>query len=847
MQHPYRYIWLFLVGMMTMGIYSGCQCESAEKYKVLLIQSYDQGYVNADRLVEGARDYFDDQGIEVDLKVAYLDCEIKNADEEIGFLNKLMDSYRDDPVDLIIVCDDQATYSLLATKHPSTYKVPIVFCGVDYFDRKLLEGHSNITGLMLWHDFAHCIKLARNLFNIKYVYFLTDSTFLGKQFLSEFEYQLSEVKDSVIVEYLNATSVRSKNLIWKLNTAKPNSVIIIPRYDNIYPVFSSKASAPVFVMSNEAFNANIFYGYIVNDKKQTKEAAELGLEILRGKAPQDIPLAYHDQEKTFNWSQLKKWNIDEKSLPVGSVIVNIPWMERYKYYIILGCLLAISLVIYLVGLYIKEHRQKRNAQKKLIRQRNEFDITLSSLSEGVISVNCDGKVFGINKKALNYLHNDNCTDSCIGKDIHLLIGLTNSRNKTFCLGELIDSVKADKKSYEFPDDTFLTFPDRPALPVSGEVTPIFKDDDLYGVVIVFRDMSSEYTQREYLGLTFNESKVYPWQYDVESRVISYGNDVLRGGRGANLSLWDIEKSIHPDDVRLWKEFLQDILEGKKKKGICQFRANYQKKGYEWWEYRFSSIPATFMVPPSKIFGICVNVENLKKREEELVQARDLAAKTELKQSFLANMSHEIRTPLNAIVGFSNLLVDQDDVEEEDKKEFVRSINKNCEILLKLVSDILELSRIDSGNMSFKLEDCDITALIEEIHSNISIIIPEGIGLKKELPEFPVCLHTDPLRLTQVLTNFLNNAIKFTHKGTITIGCVTEEKGFVDIYVEDTGKGIPEDEQVMVFERFYKSDEFAQGTGLGLSICKIIVENLGGTIHLRSKEGIGSRFIVRMPY
>lgn len=219
----------------------------------------------------------------------------------------------------------------------------------------------------------------------------------------------------------------------------------------------------------------------------------------------------------------------------------------------------------------------------------------------------------------------------------------------------------------------------------------------------------------------------------------------------------------------------------------------------------------------------------------------------MKSAFLANMSHEIRTPLNAIVGFSNLLNTDIELEKEERTEFLKLINTNSDLLLKLINDILDLSRIESGRMAFSFNDYNLNELIHNIYSTYQMMIPPGVRLFIEIPETPVVIHTDKHRLMQVITNFLNNAIKFTNEGYIKVGySFNPESQLVQIFVEDTGKGIAKEKQTAVFERFTKLDEFAKGTGLGLSICKVIIERFSGEITVSSEEGIGSRFTVILP-
>lgn len=212
------------------------------------------------------------------------------------------------------------------------------------------------------------------------------------------------------------------------------------------------------------------------------------------------------------------------------------------------------------------------------------------------------------------------------------------------------------------------------------------------------------------------------------------------------------------------------------------------------------------------------------------------------------MSHEIRTPLNAIVSFSNLLVSDEELSREELALFIGTINQNCDQLLKLVNDILDLSRMESGKMSFSINQCNLTDLMNEIYTTHQLMIPEGVAFRKTYPEVSVITYTDKARLKQVITNFINNAKKFTASGYIRIGYeLNSLDRTITLFVEDTGKGIPEEHQKKIFERFYKQDDFDQGTGLGLSICTVIAEKLGGRLTLTSEIGTGSCFAIVLPY
>ena len=235
---------------------------------------------------------------------------------------------------------------------------------------------------------------------------------------------------------------------------------------------------------------------------------------------------------------------------------------------------------------------------------------------------------------------------------------------------------------------------------------------------------------------------------------------------------------------------------------------------------------------------------LEEREGQLVVAREKAEESDmLKSAFLANMSHEIRTPLNAIVGFSELMATEADPDQ--RKEFADLILTNNTLLLQIISDVLDLARIESGRIEIVRTEFDARDFCREVAETFRLQVAEGVVLRLEddLPRLPLEGYRQGLH--QILGNFMRNAVKFTTKGSITIG-FSQRPGWVRFYVRDTGIGIPEEERAKIFDRFYKVDTFTQGTGLGLPICKNIAEQLGGRIGVDSAVGAGSCFWVEIP-
>ena len=232
------------------------------------------------------------------------------------------------------------------------------------------------------------------------------------------------------------------------------------------------------------------------------------------------------------------------------------------------------------------------------------------------------------------------------------------------------------------------------------------------------------------------------------------------------------------------------------------------------------------------------------RQSEL-EIQKVREADKLKSAFLANMSHEIRTPLNAIIGFSNILAETDD--KEEKEEFVKIINKNSDLLLHLITDILDFSKIESGVLDYSLSDTSLKDIFHEQFQVHAMKMPEKVSLICDFDALlDIFVHTDPKRVTQVLSNLISNAVKFTEVGSIRFSYRIVEK-YVLVEVIDTGIGISPQHQQAIFDRFVKVNSFKQGTGLGLTICKTIIEALNGTIGVDSRPGEGARFWFTLPY
>ena len=304
------------------------------------------------------------------------------------------------------------------------------------------------------------------------------------------------------------------------------------------------------------------------------------------------------------------------------------------------------------------------------------------------------------------------------------------------------------------------------------------------------------------------------------------------------------RHFHPDDRALLIRFLDDARKGLTTQLSKEMRVLREDGTYTWTHVNLLVKKYAPQDRIIEIISINYDITELKRTEEMLVKARDKAeASDRLKSAFLANMSHEIRTPLNAIVGFSSLLTSTENAAE---KELYNSlIGHNNKLLLNLINDVIDLSKIESGYLELRPDWVNLTELLDESVAEYAHQVPSGVELLTNYPAHDSLVELDKLRIKQILSNFLSNALKNTTTGHVEVFYEVDHQS-VRIGVKDTGRGIPQNMLEKIFERFEKLDSFAQGAGLGLSICKLIVEKMNGRVLVDSQLGIGTTFVIELP-
>jgi signal transduction histidine kinase/CheY-like chemotaxis protein len=615
---------------------------------------------------------------------------------------------------------------------------------------------------------------------------------------------------------------------------------------------------PVFALRGEYVQDYDFDGAYVFDAAENDGYLYNALDqIINGTPARDIPFQYvKTSYPVINYEQAELDGLRLSECPRITQFINRPpsFWDTYKWHIIAALCLILGVIAATI-VYIASQRRR-------IRELHRYDYILRNMpvvyTQGNIETNLKGCVKDIHFHSGNLKFESSFTldEKDTSKPYFRIDGL-NEMVETLLKQNGNESISftqhfADvKKTYSFlicrtyqPEliDLF-------AIDVTGQVKA---ETEL-------RDVNKT------LEMTLSAARIIPWHWDLEKEVITceaprilfHRMERLRRKpiRNANapknytIAQKDYFERVHPDDRANVKFFYESLRDGNMTHCKTEFRVVNHIEGrrcVDWIEVNAITEQMGDDQKPKALMGSLLIITTRKQQEQALISAREKARESDrLKSAFLANMSHEIRTPLNAIVGFSNLLGNTDDADE--KKQFVNIIENNNQLLLQLISDILDLSKIEANTLEFSYHRTDINELVNNMKKVVSqrvrpdVILNVVEGMKRCI------VSADQNRLSQILINLLTNACKFTSKGSITLGYELrgEELYF---YVRDTGIGIHPDKLEKIFTRFVKLNHFAQGSGLGLAITQSLVEKMGGHIGaLSDGEGKGSTFWFTLPY
>lgn len=352
-------------------------------------------------------------------------------------------------------------------------------------------------------------------------------------------------------------------------------------------------------------------------------------------------------------------------------------------------------------------------------------------------------------------------------------------------------------------------------------------------------------------LVLKAMKLCTWRIDVPTRTITYESDfrdkVDNYTPAPGTPIDEVGKMYTEEYRHRVMSAMNDLIEGKVEEYHEQFKVKIPFSDRFYWSEGFATVSeCDDQGKPLVIVGTTMRIDDRKRMENAIITARNQAEEANrLKSAFLANISHEIRTPLNAIVGFSEVLPMVQD--ESERKELMALIKDNNKKLLSLIDDMVSMSKVESGTANIHKTVFDLNIILHEVANSYQTQLhSDTVIVQTRFPQKTCTILTDRQKLIEIINHYMTNALKFTRRGSITLGYDSVKNGKIRIWVQDTGKGIPESELGRIFERFVKLDEFIQGTGLGLSLCRSIAYSLNGNVGVESKVDVGSLFWVELP-
>lgn len=704
--------------------------------------------------------------------------------------------------------------------------------------------------------------------------FVSDQRYISLFTRIELKDTLSTYFPDIKLQELTSPHLNTQDLLDTLSMEAPNTGLIyfswfvpmrksIDTYldDNIQTIVSAFSKAPVFTLADLNPETGSFAGgHYINVKSLAETCIDVLYRILNGEQPRDIPhMVGGTPATTLNYTHLSHYDIPVELFPSEAVYVQAPpsFWEKNKW-IVITMIVIFSLIAVIIMMRIRSYAFRERARERKIQMLKDNKLFLEDLFSN-LSVAVAVRDIQDNLRFLYW-----------NKEAENIFGLTREEvmmNMDSALASNEITVSMNRNDLEVLREGgrfsgLCKFTKQDGSPFSLYVNKriISHPDGRRWLLITTWDMTKQQQNIEKLAelnkrmqMVMEVSQMSLWTYDIKKDIITYDginsiSDILPTGNQCRLK--DFLDLISPDMREKVRDSISKFLGGEVPSLHEEFTLyksfSCMLETPVWLCSHSTVLKYGADGKPVMLVGANKDISVQKELEETLLQAKRAAEEaSRLKDVFLANMSHEIRTPLNSIVGFSSLLAETEDFSEQ--AEYSEIIQNNTELLLQLINDILDLSKIEAGTMEFVYKDADMHALFSELEKTTRWQMKDSeVEIVFEDSPKGVMLRLDPNRFMQVVNNFMTNAIKFTHRGSIRFGYRQQENGDWYFYLTDTGEGIPAEKVNAVFDRFVKLDAFKQGTGLGLSICKSIIDRFGGEIGADSQLGVGSTFWFTIP-
>lgn len=729
----------------------------------------------------------------------------------------------------------------------------------------LLDGY-NVTSIQMPFFMHESIDLMKHFLpGMKRVAFISDDRFVCKMARKKIIRACKEHFPNLELTLLTFPETNTENLLKSLsqygqetgilyhswtNITSPNNDSNYYPHEQIYNLVANIAVTPIFTLSDQYTTTGDFIGGVyIPFSEIAKATLQTIHEVLNGEKASDIPSQYAGTGRIhLNHRNLLAHGLSPSGLPKDAIYYERQpsFWDKYAYpTTILIAAFILGTLFLIMRRRIKRLETEQKEKEKEIATRHETlirNMPIIYFQKQLIRNN-KGEVqeiivrdlnpafenyFGIKKRNIV----DKRFDAILKK--YPVLNFIDKNNVNINLSVVIPNKEGqvryfDKMVFQASENDYIdvfcidkTDAHKLFLNAEEHLHSLESILDNLPIAAKVKDVDNEMKY-----IFWNKKSAELFEYPAKGAVDKTDFEVMP----------EVAEQIRDEDIELVQTGIPQV-------GTRHF---YTKKGEEKFTYQNNNF-VTLSDGRKWIVFTAWDITDMKIMERELRRAKEQAEESNrLKSAFLANMSHEIRTPLNAIVGFSSILAQE--VSDEEKIEYLSIIEHNNNLLLQLISDILDIAKIEAGTLEYVYSEVDMNQILTEIEQSSRLKLKEEskVEIITELALPHLQLYTEQTRVMQVITNFINNAIKFTEKGSIRFGYHTPEDGYIYFYVTDTGTGIPIDKQEKIFNRFIKLDTFEQGTGLGLSISKSIIETLGGDIGVESEEGKGSTFWFTLPY
>ena len=880
----------FFLGVYILGIAENTR----GKEYILVLNSINFNETWANNLYQNIRDEFSSPGMRVEAEE--LSIPMMTKIEEVEEKREYLLSRYSNPPKVAVFIGDPAWLVCQSLFDGAWKDVPAVICysrdsmprNLENFINKDFLGEGkfistetitagyNLT--VIKHPFyvKNTINLIRKLQpDVKKIALISDDRYISAMVREDVKNVLKRDFPELELDLLTSIDMSTEKLLdslmdysrevgiiynsWFLNKTQSGNHYLA---DNLQKIIYGFVDSPVFTLTEMDIETGAFAGgYFISAENFGKVTIQTIQQILDGMPARDVERKIGGKPRVYlNYHHLQHHGVNPDSITGNVVFYQIPpnFYQLYKEYIIIG--LAFVILLGAIGLMrfhvMRQRRLQRQREFQLLSQYRKLvdNMPVIYIRKQLI-FDEDGNVVDFIFCDVNNLFEEvfHCTrDRVVGKR------LSEADVDNQLLDYMMDKESGRITSFVFPEETNkIRYYDKLSFPSSEkDFMDVFfidrTEEYLASLKMQEHQVSLEALNRRY-ELVLGATRLIPWTWNLLNKEISYDiTYVTHGHCNTKDSRKMTEKEgimiVHLDDrVRMHNAYLDlyyDRVNIIREEHRSLFWDGTDE--YVWFESFVTVGDRDGEGHPTLLVGGSLLIDERKKMEEELLKAKEAAEiSNHLKSAFLANMSHEIRTPLNAIVGFSNVLAYTED--ENERQEYIKIIENNNTLLLQLIGDILDLSKIEAGVFEFVYSKVNLNVLLMEVIRAARLRLKNDsvvVECVECLPECVIC--SDVNRLMQVMNNLITNAIKFTTKGSIRVGYRLREDESLYFYVSDTGCGIPADKLKEVFGRFVKLNSFQQGTGLGLSICESIVTRLGGQIGVISEVGQGSTFWFTLP-